>query len=126
MSKAELKDFTFKSRHIGPTDEDEALMLQHLGFENSEEFISSVIPNEIFDSEHQGISIPDGCNQNEALKKIKIIAKKNVEFRSLIGLGYHSTLIPPVVQRNVLENPNWYTAYTPYQAEISQGRLEAL
>ncbi len=126
MLKAELKDFTFKSRHIGPSKEDEALMLQKLGFKNSEEFISSVIPNEIFDSEHQGVSIPDGCDQNEALKKINIISKKNVEFRSLIGLGYHSTVIPPVVQRNVLENPNWYTAYTPYQAEISQGRLEAL
>ena len=88
MSKAELKDFTFKSRHVGPTNEDEAFMLQRLGFDNSEEFISSVIPNEIFDSEHQGDSIPDGCDQNEALKKIKIISKKNVEYRSLIGLGY--------------------------------------
>ena len=126
MSKAELKDFTFKSRHIGPTNEDEALMLQHLGYENSEEFISSVIPNEIFDSENNGVSIPDGCDQNKALKEINIISKKNVEHRSLIGLGYHSTVIPPVIQRNVLENPNWYTAYTPYQAEISQGRLEAL
>ena len=126
MSKAELKDFTFKSRHIGPTNEDEALMLQLLGFKNSEEFISSVIPNEIFDSENIGVSIPNGCDQNEALKEINSIAKKNVENRSLIGLGYHSTVLPPVVQRNVLENPNWYTAYTPYQAEISQGRLEAL
>ncbi len=126
MLNAELKDFTFKSRHIGPSTDDEALMLQSLGFQNSEEFISSVIPNEIFDSEHQGVSIPPGCNQNEALKKIQIISKKNVEYRSLIGLGYFSTVIPPVVQRNVLENPNWYTAYTPYQAEISQGRLEAL
>jgi len=126
MSKAELKDFTFKSRHVGPTNEDEAFMLQHLGFENLEDFISSVIPNEIFDSENDGISISCGCDQNEALKEINIISKKNIENRSLIGLGYHSTLIPPVVQRNVLENPNWYTAYTPYQAEISQGRLEAL
>ncbi len=126
MLKAELKDFTFKSRHIGPSNEEEALMLQFLGFQNSEEFISTVIPSEIFDSENQAVSIPDGCDQNEALKKINIIAKKNIEYRSLIGLGYHSTVIPPVVQRNVLENPNWYTAYTPYQAEISQGRLEAL
>ena len=94
MSKAELKDFTFKSRHIGPTNEDEALMLQHLGYENSEEFISSVIPNEIFDSENNGVSIPDGCDQNQALKEINIISKKNVEHRSLIGLGYHSTVIP--------------------------------
>jgi len=126
MLKAELKDFTFKSRHIGPSSKDEALMLQLLGYKNSEEFISSVIPNEIFDLEHQGASIPDGSDQNQALKEIKIISKKNVEYRSLIGLGYFSTVIPPVVQRNVLENPNWYTAYTPYQAEISQGRLEAL
>jgi len=126
MLNAGSKDFTFKSRHIGPSKEDEAFMLQHLGFEDLEEFISSVIPSEIFDSEAQCASIPDGCDQNEALKKIKIISKKNVEYRSLIGLGYHSTVIPPVVQRNVLENPNWYTAYTPYQAEISQGRLEAL
>ncbi len=126
MFKAELKDFTFKSRHIGPRSKDEALMLQLLGYKNSEEFISSVIPNEIFDLEHQGASIPDGSDQNQALKEIKIISKKNIENRSLIGLGYFSTVIPPVVQRNVLENPNWYTAYTPYQAEISQGRLEAL
>ena len=126
MLNAELKDFTFKSRHIGPSNDDEASMLNLLGYKNLEEFISSVIPNEIFDSEHQCITIPDGCNQSEALKKIDIISKKNVEYRSLIGLGYHSTVIPPVVQRNVLENPNWYTAYTPYQAEISQGRLEAL
>ncbi len=126
MSKAELKDFTFKSRHIGPTQSDEALMLQQLGYGNIEEFISSVIPNEIFDSENYNFSVPNGCDQNDALREIKKIAKKNVENRSLIGLGYHSTIIPPVVQRNVLENPNWYTAYTPYQAEISQGRLEAL
>ena len=126
MSKAELKDFTFKSRHLGPTNEDEAFMLQQLGFKNSEDFISSVIPNEIFDSENNAVSISCGCDQNEALKEIKIIAKKNIENRSLIGLGYHSTVIPPVIQRNVLENPNWYTAYTPYQAEISQGRLEAV
>jgi len=123
---AELKDFTFKSRHIGPSSKDEALMLHLLGYKNSEEFISSVIPNEIFDLEHPSASIPDGCDQNQALKQINIISKKNVEYRSLIGLGYFSTVIPPVVQRNVLENPNWYTAYTPYQAEISQGRLEAL
>ena len=126
MSKAELKEFTFKSRHIGPTHSDEALMLDLLGFSNAEEFIASVIPDEIFDSENNSVSIPEGCDQNEALKEIKDIAKKNIENRSLIGLGYHSTVIPPVVQRNVLENPNWYTAYTPYQAEISQGRLEAL
>ncbi|MBW3042918.1 aminomethyl-transferring glycine dehydrogenase [Prochlorococcus marinus] len=126
MTYAELKDFTFKSRHIGPSSEDEAFMLQYLGFKNSEEFISAVIPDEIFDSKHQVFSIPDGCDQNHALKEINTISKKNVEYRSLIGLGYFSTVIPPVVQRNVLENPNWYTAYTPYQAEISQGRLEAL
>ena len=126
MSKAESKDLTFKSRHIGPTHEDEASMLQHLGFENSEDFISSVIPSEIFDSVNNCVSISSGCDQNEALKEINIISKKNIENRSLIGLGYHSTVLPPVVQRNVLENPNWYTAYTPYQAEISQGRLEAL
>ena len=126
MLKAELTDSTFKSRHIGPSKEDEAFMLQKLGYENSEEFISSVIPSEIFDSLEECASIPDGCNQNEALIKISQISKKNIEYRSLIGLGYHSTVIPPVVQRNVLENPNWYTAYTPYQAEISQGRLEAL
>ena len=126
MSKAELKDFTFKSRHLGPTKEEEAQMLHYLGFANSEDFISSAIPSEIFDTENIDISIPNGCDQNEALKEINTIAKKNIENRSLIGLGYHSTVIPPVVQRNVLENPNWYTAYTPYQAEISKGRLEAL
>ena len=78
MLKAELKDFTFKSRHIGPSKEDEALMLHLLGYMNSEEFISSVIPSEIFDSLDKGVSIPDGCDQNEALKKITNIAKKNI------------------------------------------------
>ena len=87
MSKAELKGFTFKSRHLGPTKKDEAFMLQHLGFENLEDFISSVIPNEIFDSENSGVSISCWCDQNEALKEIKLISKKNIENRSLIGLG---------------------------------------
>ena len=107
MSKEELKDFTFKSRHLGLTNEDEAFVLQYLGFENSEDFISSVIPNEIFDSDNSGVSISSGCDQNEALTEINIISKKNIVNRSLIGLGYHSTVIPPVIQRNVLENPNW-------------------
>ena len=98
MLKAELKDFTFKSRHIGPTEKDEASMLHQLCYENLEAFISSVIPSEIFDSESQCASIPDGCDQNEALKKINIISKKNLLYRSLIGLGYHSTVIPPVVK----------------------------
>ena len=92
MSKAELKDFTFKSRHVGPSNEDEAFMLQHLGFENSEDFISSVIPNEIFDSEKNGVAISCGCDQNEALKEINIISKKNIENRSLIGLGYQRSI----------------------------------
>ena len=126
MTNKESPDSTFKSRHIGPSQGDEESMLQVLGFDNTEEFISSVIPNEIFDSAQKLPSIPDGCSQSNALKEIKAISKKNAEYRSLIGLGYFSTVIPPVVQRNVLENPNWYTAYTPYQAEISQGRLEAL
>ncbi len=126
MLKTDSEGFTFKSRHIGPSSEEISLMLQYLEFKDSEEFISSVIPNEIFDSKNLNDAIPEGCDQNEALNKIKLISKKNALKRSLIGLGYHSTRIPPVVQRNVLENPNWYTAYTPYQAEISQGRLEAL
>ncbi len=126
MFGEELKDSNFESRHIGPSNEEESLMLEKLGFNNLERFISSVIPSEIFDAALVEDDVPFGCNEVEALGTINKIAQRNINFRSLIGLGYFSTVIPPVVQRNVLENPCWYTAYTPYQAEISQGRLEAL
>ncbi len=126
MFDEESKDSNFLSRHIAPNNEEEALMLEKLGFSDLERFISSVIPNEIFDSALVEDEVPFGCNEVEALDAINQIAQRNINFRSLIGLGYFSTVMPPVVQRNVFENPCWYTAYTPYQAEISQGRLEAL
>ncbi len=126
MFDEESKESKFQSRHIGPSIEDQSLMLEKLGYKDLERFICSVIPNEIFDAALVEDEVPFGCNEIEALDTIYKIAQRNINFRSLIGLGYFSTVIPPVIQRNILENPCWYTAYTPYQAEISQGRLEAL
>ncbi len=117
----------FFHRHIGPTAKDQAQMLAQLGHTDLEDFVQEVIPRDIFDrNPHLGSSIPEGCNESEALEELQAIADKNSPKRSLIGLGYHGTVMPSLIQRHVLENPYWYTAYTPYQAEISQGRLEAL
>jgi len=114
----------FIRRHIGPRESEKMLMLKKLGFDNMADFISEVVPTSILET---GImNLPEAQSEQQTLATMRNIANQNVLKKSLIGMGYYNTVTPPVVQRNVLENPAWYTAYTPYQAEISQGRLEAI
>jgi glycine dehydrogenase len=114
----------FVQRHIGPNAEEQAQMLKELGFAGADEFIDRVIPSGI--RLKGALELPEGLAESVALNEIRAIAAKNQVFRSFIGMGYSDCITPPVIQRNILENPGWYTQYTPYQAEISQGRLEAL
>ncbi len=116
----------FLQRHIGPTSKDQQEMLDFLEYPSLEEFVQAVVPSEILDRDFPKGCLPNSCNESKAIEELLGIARKNKVLRSLIGLGYHGTILPPLIQRDVLENPAWYTAYTPYQAEISQGRLEAL
>jgi glycine dehydrogenase len=101
-------------------------MLQTLGYQHLDDFIKDVVPDDILDAAPPRNVLPAGCGEAEALADLGTIAAKNLVQRSLIGLGYHGTATPALIQRHVFENPAWYTAYTPYQAEIAQGRLEAL
>ena len=114
----------FIDRHIGPNDEQIASMLAFLKLASLEELIKNVVPSEILTTTNSGISNP--ITESQAIKKLKDIASLNKKSRSFIGLGYYTTRTPNVISRNVLQNPGWYTAYTPYQPEISQGRLECL
>ena len=114
----------FVMRHIGPRDEDVAEMLAEIGFSTLDELIRATLPPSIRIDEP--LDLPEPRSENGALRRLKEIASLNRIQHNMIGLGYHETILPAVIQRNVLENPGWYTAYTPYQAEISQGRLEAL
>ena len=116
----------FQHRHIGPNDVQASTMLMELGYSNLKDFISDVVPNNIFISEKLENILPSPLSESETITALRDLASKNKVFTSLIGCGYYGTITPPVVLRNVLENPAWYTAYTPYQPEISQGRLEAL
>ena len=114
----------FSKRHIGPTTKEINEMLNELGLNSTDELIERSVPGSIRDTSDLGIG--KGLNEFSYLNAIKVLAKKNKVFRSYIGNGYYGTITPTVIQRNILENPGWYTAYTPYQAEIAQGRLEAL
>ena len=114
----------FVTRHIGPSKDQQTQMLQDLGLSSLDELVREIVPDSIL--LRGDYNLPEGCSEYEALGELKEIVKKNQVKRSLIGQGYYGTITPPVIQRNVLENPSWYTSYTPYQAEISQGRLEAL
>src|SRR5437773_2248026 len=115
---------SFARRHIGPNEDEVHAMLHELGFENLDALIDGAIPRNIrLDRE---LNLPEAKSETEALAELRMIARKNKSSRSFIGAGYYDCITPPVIQRNVLENPGWYTAYTPYQAEIAQGRLEAL
>ena len=116
----------FQHRHIGPNDVQASTMLMELGYSNLKDFISDVVPNNIFISEKLENVLPSPLSESETIAALRDLASKNKVFTSLIGCGYYGTITPPVVLRNVLESPAWYTAYTPYQPEISQGRLEAL
>ena len=114
----------FIQRHIGPSEEEQSKMLSDLGLSSIDELVRQVVPDSILLRGDN--KLPDGCSEHEALTELKEVAGRNQVKRSLIGQGYYGTITPPVIQRNVFENPAWYTSYTPYQAEISQGRLEAL
>jgi glycine dehydrogenase len=116
----------FQRRHIGPTSSQEDEMLKALGYKDMHSFISDVVPSNIAMFKKLSESLPPPLTEVEAIEALRAMADKNQVFTSLIGCGYYGTITPPVVLRNVLENPAWYTAYTPYQPEISQGRLEAL
>jgi len=111
-------------RHIGPNDDDINKMLSFLGFNSVDELINATIPKGI--KYNESLNIGESISEYDFLKTIKNIGEKNKVVKSYIGTGYYGTVTPPVILRNILENPGWYTAYTPYQAEISQGRLEAL
>ncbi|HEY7878191.1 MAG TPA: aminomethyl-transferring glycine dehydrogenase [Gemmatimonadaceae bacterium] len=115
---------TFIPRHIGPTDADVQAMLELLGYATLDDLIDATIPEGI--RLRQPLALAEGKSETAALRGFRSVASRNHVFRSFIGLGYYSCLVPPVIQRNILENPAWYTAYTPYQAEVAQGRLEAL
>ena len=101
-------------------------MLEQLGFKSLDTFISAVVPSAIAMKEPLEKHLPSAVTEIEAIKLLRQMASENQVFTSLIGTGYYGTVTPAVIKRNVLENPAWYTAYTPYQPEISQGRLEAL
>ena len=114
----------FSRRHIGPSTSELNDMLKIIGVKSVEDLLSQTIPEKI--RLKSDLDIPDAISEMEFLKEIKRFSKLNKNFKTYIGLGYHDTFTPSVIQRNILENPGWYTAYTPYQPEIAQGRLEAL
>src|SRR5437016_8389164 len=115
---------SFAHRHIGPNKEEIDAMLREVAFENLDALIDAAVPKNI--RLDRQLNLPEAKSEIEALAELRAIAKKNKIARSFIGAGYSDCITPPVIQRNILENPGWYTAYTPYLAEIAQGRLEAL
>ena len=114
----------FSDRHIGPDAHETAEMLKVIGVTSIDQLISETIPSDIRLKED--LDLPDAMDEASYLRELRNIAAQNKIYRSYIGLGYSNTITPGVIQRNILENPGWYTAYTPYQAEIAQGRMEAL
>ncbi|WP_432972904.1 aminomethyl-transferring glycine dehydrogenase [Dactylosporangium sp. CA-233914] len=115
---------SFAARHIGPSTDEQARMLKTVGYSSVEELMTAAIPGSI--RWHQPLELPPAASEAEVLAELRALAAANRTLVSMIGLGYYGTHTPPVILRNVLEDPSWYTAYTPYQPEISQGRLEAL
>jgi glycine dehydrogenase len=115
---------TFVRRHIGPSKPDIDEMLSALGYATLDAFIDAVVPDGI--RFRRTLEVGPARTEHDVLAELRAMASRNTVYRSYIGLGYHDTLVPPVILRNILENPGWYTAYTPYQSEIAQGRLEAL
>ena len=114
----------FSTRHIGVGRSEQQEMLTELGLSSLQELIDKVVPPSIRRTDR--MEVGEGMGEHEALARLRTMAGKNRLLTSYIGQGYHNTLTPPVIQRNILENPAWYTSYTPYQPEISQGRLEAM
>src|SRR5215510_14291539 len=115
---------SFARRHIGPNEEEVRVMLRDVGFDSLGTLIDATVPKDI--CLKRRLNLPEAKSEREALAELQAIAQKNKIARSFVGAGYYDCITPPVIQRNILENPGWYTAYTPYQAEIAQGRLEAL
>ncbi len=114
----------FIKRHIGPSDEDQSKMLNYVGYKSLKDLMINTVPEKILLKED--LKIDEPLSENDALKKLKLISKKNKIFKNFIGMGYYNSITPNVVLRNILENPGWYTSYTPYQPEVAQGRLEML
>jgi glycine dehydrogenase len=114
----------FSTRHIGPSEHERQRMLQAVGFESVADLVAVAVPEAIRAKDR--LKLPAAASETEAIAELRALAGRNQVFTSMIGLGYHDTITPAVIRRNLLENPGWYTAYTPYQPEISQGRLEAL
>ncbi|MCI5105162.1 MAG: glycine dehydrogenase (aminomethyl-transferring), partial [Pseudomonadales bacterium] len=125
MSLSALQyDSEFVDRHIGPDADEITRMLEALQLDSLESLVEKTVPRSI--ALESALQLPDPMTEEQALNKLKAMGQRNANNRSFIGLGYYDTRIPNVILRNVLENPGWYTAYTPYQPEISQGRLECL
>ncbi|MEV4328309.1 glycine dehydrogenase (aminomethyl-transferring), partial [Microbispora rosea] len=125
--RSTLRDLSappFATRHIGPSEADRGRMLEVVGYESVADLLAVAVPEAI--RTRGPLNLPEAVGEAEALAELRALAGRNRVLTSMIGLGYHDTITPGVVLRNVLENPGWYTAYTPYQPEISQGRLEAL
>ncbi|MEP0799596.1 aminomethyl-transferring glycine dehydrogenase [Funiculus sociatus GB2-A5] len=118
------QSISFADRHIGPNPDEVGQMLEVLGLKDLDALVDKTVPQTI--RLKGSLQLPEPKSEYAAIALLKEIASKNQVFRSFIGMGYHDCITPPVIQRNILENPGWYTAYTPYQAEIAQGRLEAL
>ena len=114
----------FIARHIGPSQKDQEKMLHAVGAKSLDDLMKNTVPEKILLSEE--LKVSESISENDALKKLKSISKKNEIFRNFIGMGYYNTFTPNVILRNILENPGWYTSYTPYQPEVAQGRLEML
>ena len=123
LSKLEQTD-DFVTRHIGPRDDEVSDMLQQIGVASIDQLIETAVPESILDT--SALELPASRTESNVLAELRDMADANRVMKSLIGMGYYNCIAPPVILRNVLENPGWYTAYTPYQPEISQGRLEAL
>src|SRR5262245_16237644 len=119
-----MTDFPFARRHIGPAPQDVAHMLEATGYASVDDLMDAAIPESI--RWHGRLDLPEAAAEPDTIAELNPLASRNRVLTSMIGLGYYGTHTPTVIQRNVLENPAWYTAYTPYQPEISQGRLEAL
>ncbi|MEU1883816.1 aminomethyl-transferring glycine dehydrogenase [Streptosporangium sp. NPDC020072] len=121
---SELTPPPFATRHIGPADADQTRMLEAVGFASTADLVAVAVPEAIRAKDR--LNLPPAASETEAIAELRALAGRNTVLTSMIGLGYHDTITPAVIRRNLLENPGWYTAYTPYQPEISQGRLEAL
>ena len=115
---------TYQERHIGPNDSETSAMLKAIGVSSLDELIQRTVPKAIRLKEPLNVS--DAFGELDYLEHMRALGRGNKRYRSYIGLGYHGCIVPQPILRNIMENPGWYTAYTPYQAEISQGRLEAL